>query len=64
MDQDERTGSQSLKEVKRIKMLLKMLEWPGPSPSLTKYLQIEPENEYKDRQVLPDPLNINSDSTP
>lgn len=62
MNQNERARSQSLKDVERIKMLLKMLEWPGPPPNLTRYLKIEPENEYRDRRVLPDPLNINPDN--
>ncbi len=48
----------SLKDVERIQMLLKMLEWPGPDRQLTKYMVIEPTNEYKERPVLPDPLHI------
>lgn len=44
-----------LSEVERIKMLLKMLEWPGPNDKLTKYL--EPA-EYTNRNVLPDSLNV------
>ncbi|AKB19469.1 TIGR03986 family CRISPR-associated RAMP protein [Methanosarcina sp. WWM596] len=47
-----------LNKVERIKMLLKMMEWMGPNTDLTKYLQINPVNEYKKRPVLPDPLNI------
>ena len=58
MDQGERGQKKSLKDVERIKMLFKMLEWPGPNPQLTKYMRIEPVNEYKERPVLPDPLNI------
>ncbi len=49
----------NLENVQRIKMFLKMLEWPGPNIEMTRYLKIEP-NEYKDRPVLPDPLSINS----
>ncbi|MCX8024167.1 MAG: TIGR03986 family CRISPR-associated RAMP protein [Thermanaerothrix sp.] len=58
MDAQERGKAQSLREVDRIKMLLKMLEWPGPDRSVTGYLTIEPKNEYKDRPVLPDPINV------
>lgn len=56
----------SLAEVERIQMLLRMLEWPGPDPELTRYMEIERQepgsrrkvNEYKDRPVLPDPLRV------
>ncbi len=59
-------------EVKRIGMLLKMLEWPGfPSDSggkpflkhrpNTRYMKIQPENEYRERPVLPDPIAFDSD---
>ncbi|MGQ9742421.1 TIGR03986 family type III CRISPR-associated RAMP protein, partial [Chloroflexus sp.] len=56
-----------LAEVERIQMLLRMLEWPGPDPALTRYMEIERQdprirrgkiNEYKDRPVLPDPLHV------
>ncbi len=47
-----------LNEVDRIKILLYMMEWKGPSTDLTRYLQINPVNEYKERPVLPDPFNI------
>jgi CRISPR-associated protein (TIGR03986 family) len=57
MDQTERDGAQALSQIPRIQMLLKMLKWPGPNPSLTKYMAIE-LNQYKDRPVLPDPLNV------
>lgn len=57
MDKTERGEKQSLKDVKRIKMLLKMLEWRGPNRQLIEYMHIEP-NEYKDRPVLPDPLAV------
>jgi CRISPR-associated protein (TIGR03986 family) len=54
-----------LYELKRIAILLKMLEWPGfpsqPNGLLhlgsrpnTRYMAIQP-NEYRDRPVLPDP---------
>ncbi len=47
-----------LNKVERIKMLLKMMEWKGPNTDLTRYLQLEPANEYKERPVLPDPFHI------
>jgi CRISPR-associated protein (TIGR03986 family) len=62
MDRQERGPAQSLKDVERIKMLLTMLEWPGPARSLTEYMTIEPVNEYKERPVLPDPLHITEPS--
>lgn len=58
----------SLAEIERIQMLLRMLEWPGPDKTLTRYMEIErPDpklkrgkiNEYKNRPVLPDPLHLN-----
>jgi CRISPR/Cas system CSM-associated protein Csm3 (group 7 of RAMP superfamily) len=55
-----RRGGTKLNEVERIKMLLKMLEWPGPPPSSTRYLEGMQSNEYKERPVLPDPYNIRS----
>lgn len=60
LDSRERGQARSLKEVERIKMLLKMMEWPGPDRSLTEYMKIEPTNEYRERPVLPDPLHINA----
>lgn len=57
-DGQELNPIQSLAQVPRVQMLLKMLEWPGPDPILTRYMKIEPINEYKDRPVLPDPLSI------
>lgn len=42
----------------RIQMLVKMLEFPGPDDRLTRYMQVEPQNEYKERPVLPDPLHL------
>ena len=66
MDPSERGDAKALSDVNRIKMLLEMLRWPGPNPSLTSYMQIarpNPDggknvNEYKERPVLPDPLNL------
>ncbi|MFY9224931.1 MAG: TIGR03986 family CRISPR-associated RAMP protein [Blastocatellia bacterium] len=45
----------SLSDVERIKMLLKMMEWPGPQLDQTNYMEIK---QFKDRPVLPDPLNV------
>ncbi|NJO82641.1 MAG: TIGR03986 family CRISPR-associated RAMP protein [Blastochloris sp.] len=53
----------------RIQMLLAMLSWPGPQPveQFTRYMEIErnktpriglDKNEYKQRPVLPDPLQV------
>lgn len=63
-------------EIRRIKMLLAMLEWPGPDPEITRYMEIErgrdinfrgtakpsdrTVNEYKERLVLPTPLEVNT----
>lgn len=51
-------GGDDLKGVERIKMLLKMLEWHGHETELTRYLKSIGTNEYKERPVLPDPLNV------
>lgn len=57
MDQTERGNAQHLGDLERIKLLLKMLEWKGPDKGLTRYMTIQP-NEFKERPVLPDPLNL------
>jgi len=62
MDAQERGQARSLKEVERLRMLLRMLEWPGPDRRLTEYMVIEPTNEYKERPVLPDPQHIEKPS--
>lgn len=59
INQEERGSAQVIAQLSRIQMLLKMLEWPGPEPNLTNYMTIEP-NQYKERPVLPDPLNVGS----
>ncbi|MBI2941461.1 MAG: TIGR03986 family CRISPR-associated RAMP protein [Chloroflexi bacterium] len=66
MNQDERAGVLSLSQVPRIQMLLKLLEWPGPSGDQTRYMQIEGPNgnEYRERPVLPDPLNVHVVAAP
>jgi cold shock CspA family protein len=48
----------SVAELTRIQMLLALLSWPGPDREETDYLQIEPENEYSARKVLPTPLRV------
>ncbi|MCX7979099.1 MAG: TIGR03986 family CRISPR-associated RAMP protein, partial [Bdellovibrionaceae bacterium] len=60
MDAKERKQAQSLKDLERIRMMLNMLEWPGPNRSLTEYMTIQPINEFRERPVLPDPLSINT----
>lgn len=55
MDQQERGRAQSLQQVARIKMLLRMLEWPGPHRSATEYARL---SEFRSRPVLPDPLSL------
>ena len=51
----------------RIRALLTMLEWPGPSRAWTRYMEIEhpdpqekkgKRNEYKERPVLPTPTGV------
>lgn len=49
----------TLKEVPRIEMLLAMLRFDSmPPQAITRYLKLDPTNEYKDRKVLPTPLDI------
>ncbi len=64
-------NAETLAEVERIRMLLAMYEWPGPDPQWTRYMEIErlapgesggKVNEYKDRPVWPDPLNMARES--
>ncbi|MCK9564481.1 MAG: TIGR03986 family CRISPR-associated RAMP protein [Methanothrix sp.] len=59
--QEERNETQKLAQIPRIQMLLKMLQWPGPEQSLTKYMEIDSKNkknEFRERPVLPDALNL------
>ena len=54
-------AAQRLEEVERVKMLLFLLQWPGPDKSQTRYLEIEHpqnDNEYKNRPVLPTPAGV------
>ena len=57
----------SFAETPRMRALLTMLSWPGPSPEKTRYMgigideetnKITGTNEFKERPVLPDPLGI------
>ncbi|WP_375474994.1 TIGR03986 family CRISPR-associated RAMP protein [uncultured Nostoc sp.] len=53
-------------DIPRIQMLLTMLSWQSPPLSKTRYMEIEREqnpldgepNEYKNRRVLPTPLDV------
>jgi CRISPR-associated protein (TIGR03986 family) len=47
-----------LEDALRIQCLLALLKWPGPFASETRYMQIEPQNEYRNRPVLPSPLQV------
>lgn len=60
-----------LADMRRIAMLLKLLEWPGYRAEKgsdlylytmgrpnTRYMTIQPTNEYRDRPVLPDPTQF------
>lgn len=51
-------ASSQLAGQERIQALLTMLEWPGPDPARTRYMSIEPENEFKTRRVLPTPPGV------
>jgi CRISPR-associated protein (TIGR03986 family) len=68
-DQPNTGKATNLEELPRIKMLLAMLSWPGSSniERTTRYMEIErnreprigtDENEYKERRVLPSPLQV------
>lgn len=58
----EQLGVESppLKDEQRIPMLLKMLKWPGPDPSMTEYVKLTGDEKvvWKERRVLPDPMKI------
>lgn len=58
-------GAQRLTDVERIRMLMAMLEWREGTEawlSVTSYMEVEAGpgkvNEYKERPVLPDPLEV------
>lgn len=49
----------SLWEVDRMKELKAMLDFvKKPADEKTRYMQIEPENEFKERRVLPLPTEV------
>ncbi|MEG4517136.1 MULTISPECIES: TIGR03986 family type III CRISPR-associated RAMP protein [unclassified Microcoleus] len=54
----KREQLQHLKQLPRIEMLLAMLRCNSPNAKQTRYMTIEPDNEYKDRRVLPTPLDV------
>lgn len=49
-----------LSDLERIRMLLKMMEWPGPQLDQINYMEIK---QFKDRPVLPDPLNVGENTS-
>jgi len=60
-------GATHLSELERIRQLLAILQWPGPNPEFTRYLEIErydptvrrgKRNEYDGRPVLPHPFAV------
>lgn len=58
---DNQLSQVRLADMKRIQMLLAMLQWrEGDEAWLekTRYMAIEPDNEYTERPVLPDPLIV------
>lgn len=58
-DHPEGDKTPKLEEIPRIKMLLAMLRWDViPDEQATRYMKIEPDNEYQERRVLPVPLQI------
>lgn len=46
-----------LDDADRILALLKLLEWPGPDPDITRYMSIQ-KKEYKNRPILPSPFGV------
>jgi CRISPR-associated protein (TIGR03986 family) len=68
------SDTQRIDDTLRIQCLLALLKWPGPDPATTRYLEIERDpskpripaadmrgnkiNEYKNRPVLPSPLQV------
>jgi len=69
LSDEDKSGARSFYDIERIRMLLRMLKWPGPTAD-TSYMQIKnprikdnrgkPANEFRDRPVLPDPLHIDA----
>jgi CRISPR-associated protein (TIGR03986 family) len=56
--------AKKLIELERMRELVQLMSWPGPEKDDTRYLEIErnkggwKKNEYKERPVLPSPLNV------
>lgn len=58
-DQPQKIQATKLEHIPRIQMLLAMLRFDVPPVNEeTRYMTIEPNNEYKERPVLPTPLQI------
>lgn len=60
-------GAEDLSQLPRIREFLKLLEWPGPDPVFTRYMEIEhpdrnaprgKRNEFRSRPVLPYPTAV------
>ena len=67
LSKEEKKGVKHFYEIERVRMFLEMLAWPGPDSEMTRYMQIQypderieemTHNEFKERPVLPDPMNI------
>ncbi|MBL8170422.1 MAG: TIGR03986 family CRISPR-associated RAMP protein [Acidobacteria bacterium] len=67
LDHNVQANVTRFEELARIKQLRALLEWPGPDPARTRYLEIErydansrrgKRNEYDGRPVLPRPLAV------
>lgn len=59
MHDAERGKAQQLASIKRIQLLLKLLEWtPGVDIDRTRTMTIQPDNEFEQRLVLPDPEGV------
>lgn len=67
LDSQAQANTKKFEELERIKQLRALLEWPGPDPARTRYLEIErydpnarrgKRNEYDNRPVLPRPLTV------
>lgn len=58
-DHPKERKATALEELPRIEMLLAMLRCDRPpAAEETQYMTIEPDNQYKDRPVLPTPLQV------
>jgi CRISPR-associated protein (TIGR03986 family) len=63
MDPQERDEAQALKDLRRIRMLLKMMERPGPDSQKTEYMT-DLREFSRERKVLPTPLKVTSAKPP